>query len=499
MNKRTYFEDIPLPFPTRVAPTPPDIGDEDEEKNIAFPVEALPPVARAMTAEIARVSTSGNVPLAALCVIGIGSAALGGGIALSSGGGRQTKGNLYILGIAESGAGKGESFNLAAAPFYAAGGEALRRFEEDTRRPLDAELQLLEREAKSLAQKAANKEGEEAGKLRQEFQILQTRINDIKARLAAAPKYSVADATKEALGIAMLHQPHNAIASLSSEARGIFSIVKGRYGKEGGDEDFYCSAYSGDTLIVDRVNRDRVHLQHPCLTLLWLVQPGAAQEALGDEKLRDSGFLARCLIVDVKAEPRLRDAPPVPISTAINQAWTKTITGLLTAYRNNQGDAFCVQPDDGAVQVLHSYEQENIRRRTREGDLSDMAPSVARWGENAYRLALVFHALEHGSEAHARMLSSSTAESAVIAMRWFSERQLEALAVTRTAHNHKRLLSLLAVLAQHGGKITLRNLGRSHGFDEDEIRRLHQLYPSRFTITEEKPPTGRPSVVVTLT
>jgi hypothetical protein len=497
MSAKAFFEDIP--FPASVAPMGTgDVGDEAENKITSFPVESLPPVARAITEEIARISTSGNLPLASLCVIGIASASLGGGITLSSGGGRQTKGNLYILGIAESGAVKGESFNLAAAPFHAAGGDALRRFDEETKRPLDSELQLLDRQAKSLANKAANKEAEEADRLRQEFQVLQSRINNIKARLAAVPKYSVADATKEALGIAMLHQPHNAIASLSSEARGIFSIVKGRYGKEGGDEDLYCSAYSGDTLIVDRVNRDRVYLPHPCLTLLWLVQPGAAQEALGDEKLRDSGFLARCLIVDVKAEPRLRDAPPVPIVASISLAWAKTIAGLITTYRNNQGDAFCVQPDDEAVRVLHSYEQENIRRRTREGDLSDMAPFVARWGENAYRLALVFHALEHGSEAHTRMLSPSTAESAVTVMRWFSERQLEALAVTRTAHNDKRVLSLLAVLAQHGGKITLRNLGRSHGFDENEIRRLHQLHPSRFTITEEKPTTGRPSVVVTL-
>jgi hypothetical protein len=498
MSAKAFFEDIP--FPSRDAPMGAEnVGDETEEKNTSFPIEALPPVARAMTEEIARVSTSGNVPLASLCVIGITSAALGGGITLSSGGERQTKGNLYILGIAESGSGKGESFNLAAAPFHSAGADALRRFEEETKCPLDSELQLLDRQAKSLANKAANKEGEEADKLRQEFQALQSRINDIKAKLAAFPKYSVADATKEALGIAMLHQPHNAIASLSSEARGIFSIVKGRYGKEGGDEDFYCSAYSGDTLIVDRVNRDRVHLTHPCLTMLWLVQPGAAQEALGDEKLRDSGFLARCLIVDVKAKPRLRDAPPAPIVASISQAWTKTITGLLTTYRNNQGDAFCIQLDDPAVGVLHAYEQENIRRRINGDDLSDLAPFVARWAENAYRLTLVFHSLEHGPEAHTRMVSSSTAEAAVTVMRWFSECQLEALAVTRTAHNNKRVLSLLAVLAQHGGKITLRNLGRSHGFDEDEIRRLHQLNPARFTISEEKPTTGRPSVVVTLT
>ena len=74
-----------------------------------FPVDAMPPVAARMTREIARVTTSRNVPLAASSVLGFLSASIGAGIEIQTGGGRTTRGNLYLLAIAESGTGKGEN------------------------------------------------------------------------------------------------------------------------------------------------------------------------------------------------------------------------------------------------------------------------------------------------------------------------------------------------------------------------------------------------------
>lgn len=398
MTTAKSFDGVPDPSTDPASQAEPD-DLQDVESDTSFPLSDLPPIAVNMVLEIARVSTSGNVPLAAMSVIGVGAASLGGGIQLASGGGRLTKGNLYILGIAESGAGKGESFNLAAEPFYAAERDALRSFEIETSRSLNSDLQLAEKRSKSIAQKAASKSGEEAEALQKEFRQVRDQVSEIEKKLASAPKYSVADVTKEALGIAMVHQPHNAIASLSSEARGILSIIKGRYGKEGGDEDLYCSAYSGDPITVDRVNRDRVHLPHPCLSLLWFVQPGAAQDALGDDKLRDSGFFARCLIVDPKAEPKVRDMPPSPVCPFAKKRWSGAVTDLLSAYRNNPGEPKTVRPDESAVKILYGYEQENVIRRRNNGDLADIASFVARWSENAWRLALVFHALEHGKEA----------------------------------------------------------------------------------------------------
>jgi hypothetical protein len=106
---------------------------------------------------------------------------------------------------------------------------------------------------------------------------------------------------------------------------------------------------------------------------------------------------------------------------------------------------------------MNEYERENVRRRRRNGDLCDLASYVARWSENAWRIALVLHCAKHGTTAHTEELATPTAIDAVELMRWFSERQLEILHQGRREKHQKRLSALLAVLAEARGQITVQN------------------------------------------
>jgi hypothetical protein len=460
-------------------------------------MHCLPGIAGEMARQIARVTTAQNEPLAAASCLAVVSASIGAGLEVGTGGERRTRGNLYTLAIAASGTGKGESYKLAADPFEQLEAQAIATFEEQTRPHLTASLQVADSRAKRLVAAAA-KETDRHARIGAEMECRQamTEKEDLQRALEAAPAWKVADVTKEKLAVIMAGQPGEAVASLSSEARGIFSIVKGKYSSEGGDEDFYCSAYSGDSVTVDRVGRPRVTLRRPCLSILWMVQPDAARKAFGDSSLTESGLLPRFLTFDPKAEPQVRDAPPAPIPQACKAGWANLIGELVESYRLRGDEPRIATVTPEATALLAEYERENIRRRQSTGDLPDLAAYVARWAENAWRLAVVLHAARHGAAAHEAALDRETAGAAVELMRWFSTKQVQVLAAGRRENLKTRLLALLALLAEANGGISFRELHRSHGFDKAQVRQLAAVFPQKLTIEKRQAEMGRPSWIV---
>jgi hypothetical protein len=464
-----------------------------------FPLHCLPSIAGEMACEIARVTTSSNEPLAAASILGIVSASLGAGLEIKTGGERRTRANLFLLAIAESGTGKGEAYKIAVEPFENAEAKAIESFNTIEKPGLIAELKIAETTAKNLCSKAAKEGASSNNRGIENYKRSEEECAALKKKLDAAPHWKVADVTKEAMAVIIAEQPGEAVASLSSEARGIFSIVKGRYGKEGGDEDFYCSAYSGDSLTVDRLSRDRVILRRPCLSILWMVQPDAAKKAFGDEAFTTSGLLPRFLLFDTKAEPKERDKDPEPIPAETKVKWGGRIKALAKTYRAAGNTPYTVEVNSDARVLLRDYENENVRRRQNTGDLSDLASFVARWTENAWRLALVLHAAKNGSKAHLRKLDATTAANAIEISRWFSGQQLEVVSIRRRDAHKDRLLALLATLANGIDKrVKFRDLRRDHRFEEQEIRKLRDLWPDKFKIIQLRNGNKKPSFAAEL-
>lgn len=485
-------------------PLPPIADDDDksipnafESEATPFPTHCLPGVVGDMAREIGRVTTAQNEPLAAASVLALVSASIGSGLEVSTGGERRTRGNLFVLAIAASGTGKGENYKLAAEPFESLEAEAIEQFDMHTKPGLMAEISVAEARSKALCKQAAKEVDPHAGRAAlEDYRKAEEHRAAIQRKIDTAPRWKVADITREALALVMSGQPGEAVASMHSEARGLFNIIRGKYSKEGGDEDLYCSAYSGDAINIDRVGRVRVTLRRPCMSILWMVQPDAAKKALGEESFTESGMLPRFLMFDPKAEPKERYDQPEPIPPTIKQAWAKLVRSLASAYRMGGDNPQFATVSPEALAVLTEYERENVRRRCRGGDLSDIHSFVARWTENAWKIALCLHAARHGGDAHEFTMDAGTAGDALEVMRWFSNRQIETLAAGRHEKHQKRLLALLAVLASVKTEISLRDLRRSHSFEEEEVRQLQVAFPKAIRIEERRPETGRPSLVV---
>lgn len=476
----------------------PALPGEEDDGDEPFPLDCLPPTAERMAREIARVSTSQNEPLAAISVLGVLSASLGAGLELPTEAGKTVRGNLYLLAVAESGLGKGESSGPATAPLGDYEAELLAKWNREQRPALTSKQSFLQRKAKKLLSVAEKPGQDEECSLLQHVET-EKELAEIERMLAAPPKLQVGDATKEALQKAIATQPGEALASISAEARGVVAVLQGRYSQGGGkasagDEDFYTSAYSGDRISIDRVGRGAVSLKRPCLTILWMVQPDAADGLFRDEAMMVSGLVARFLLFDSQAEPMERETPPEPISPEAVESWAGLIRALLDSYRMNGDDPQTVEIEAEAARTLFAFGQETIRRRRKSGDLHDVPSLVARWAENAYRLALVLHAGRWSDKAHKKTVTVETAKAAIRLQRWFATKQLALLSRHRREKRQKRLLSLLALLAEGAGEISLRDLGRSHGFPEEEVRRLAEAFPTKLTV-EKRETGGRPSTV----
>ena len=474
---------------------------EIESGSPPFPVEILPPILREMAREVSKVAL---VPesLAVINLLGFVSSSLGGGLLIDSGGGRITPANLFLLGIAESGTGKGRAFSIVSQAFTKIESEEIYFWETERLPGVKKDLRLIEKDFKRL-EKSLDKTNDARSRdeIGREMQELEKQRAELEKELVVEPGFSVADITKEKLAISLEQQPGQALASHSPEGRGVIDVLMGKYGKgKESDEDLYLSAYSREPVKVSRLSRPPVNLSTPCLAVLWLIQPDKARKLIESEAITESGLLPRFLICDSKAEAMDEPEHPETMNEITMENWAGLIDDLLESFRAMGETPVTIKAEQDARKIIVDFRNESNARTRQGGDLRDITPFVARWAENAWRLALVLHAGEHGNEAGKHDLTAETARRAVEIVKWFCEEQLAILAPERNNRNRSRLLRLLSILGDHQGRRTLRDLAKSNGFPKDEVHKLAEQFPAQIKIEKEKPEGGgRPSEILTMT
>lgn len=471
----------------------PGIG-EDEEKILPFPLQHLPPAARAMAEAIARTERTPET-LAGCCVLGIMSASIGAGLQVTSGPNRVTRANLYIGASAESGTGKSETFRHAAKPFFAYERELIERWKAETLPGLQAEAEMLESEIAKLKKDAFSgksgkgKSGMEREEIRAALQLKKKALADVNAKLIA-PALCCEDVTSEKLAVMLAHNQEQ-LASLSPDAGSIVNNLLGRYSKlDRTDEGIYVKTFSGDNCRVDRQGREPVLLQRPCLAALWLVQPDKLETLLGKTELTDGGMIPRLLVCHTRATPRpiVDGVEGIPAATA--NAWAMLVGKLIHAFRM-ASEPFTIEPTPEAWRMMKDHHNQIVARRL--GELRDVTTFAARWNEQAWRIAVCLHAGLHGEDAGGRMLAADTAASAIALADWFAGEQLRILARGRHAARRAKLDEVLELLADNPKGITARDVQRK-GIEgsADEARALLTQMETDGELTgkDSKPETG---------
>jgi putative DNA primase/helicase len=449
--------------PKRVSKPAIELPEESDELEAEpFPLDALPP---AMATIIAAVSRTERVPLAlpAVCALGVGSAAIGAGLEVTSGPNRATRANLYLLASAESGSGKSETFRLIAAPLVDHQARLLETWRQKTSPQLQSEIRVLDKEIAALERKAA-KSGDpmERERLRGELEYKLARKDEMTAR-AAMPCIIAQDVTTERLAV-LLRDNREVVFSSSPDARKLVDNLMGRYnpGKTT-DESLYLQAYSGDFVRVDRQGRDAVVLNKPCLALCWFVQPDLPATMLDEQSLSVSGFLPRLLICHTNAAPRRIEGEEQILSESVRDQWTQLVGDLLATF-HAADKPHVITPTPAAVAVFTDFHNSIVDRRA--VDLADVGAFAARYAENAWRLAVVLHAAQWAGDAGSESLTAETAANAVRVVEWFAASQLDILAKGRLAAAAKvqdEVLELLETTRQHKSLafITAREVHRA--------------------------------------
>jgi len=409
----------------------------DDETDSAFPLTALPELVADMVRMVSAAKQTPEV-LGAICALGVGSAAIGKNMVVASREHQKTPGNLFLIGTAESGSGKSQTMHHYVEPILNIESEQRLKFRNETKPRLQAELERL-RQPRAQSPKGTKSSADDA--LRAEAL---RRAEEIESELIP-PQFMCDDVTSEKLARILASQGECQF-SCSSEARNAVKNLCGRYSRNGADTDevLLLMGYSGERVVVNRVMGADILLENPSIALLWLVQPDKFREMLENPSLTEGGFLPRCLVAHTNAKRQRRTGKERSFDTVLATAYGQRIDALFRAYRMSTSKTPCVvQPDHEAVELMRDFYNSTVDER-----YADVAPYVARWEENAWRIALVLHALEHGANADKKMLSGDVAARAIAIQKFFGEQQLAFLSAGRQAKRDKRKSKVLEVVAK---------------------------------------------------
>lgn len=502
MNNGTYTSTVPTRRPFADVPDVDQLASEADvpTPTSVFPVHCLPPTVSAMAsavADIVQVPISLSGPVA----LGMLSGAIGARLELESGPARTCRPNLYLLVSAASGSGKSETLRLLGAPLTARERQDVETHRRDTLPGILADLDLLGVEIERLKKAARGEELTAAGREELRAQLQVKRAAQERAEVEKQdPVLTVENVTTEKLAL-LLSRREETLFSLSGDAGGIVNNLLGRYNKaERTDESLYLKAWTGEPERVDRLGRESVTLNRPCLSALWLVQPDKVESLLANAALSDGGLLPRFLICHSGCEPQeISDGHAVGMHEATSQGWSALVEDLVEHWRKRRGEASVVRPAEGTHVLFREHFNASVRRY-HTGELRDVNSFRARWTEQGWRIALCLHAGHHGGEAGARPLSVKTAAAALEITDWFVEQQLGVLAKGRTERRLTRLEGLCTRLIGYGGSASLRDLEKANGFMPAEVRALAAAFPQRLSVELRSagPQGGRPSEVASL-
>lgn len=470
-----------------------DTGEPDQQS--PFPLGLLPAPMRGI---IAEASQGFLVPhsLPAACTLSSVACVLGAGLEVYSDSAHNAtlRANLFMMPVAQSGTGKGRAYGEIMRPVEEAAKRAKEEWGTNVKPTLQADLHAADAiiaKCKKVIGRENTSEAEVQA-ARAEMASAVKDQNKAAEALEFGPVWNAGETTREKLAAMTAGQIGEAISVMSGEARGIVSVLSGRYTKGESDEDIYLSLYSGDSISINRKCSPTVNLHRPCGTVLIMLQPDKARELMGKSSMTESGFFPRFCAWDAKAEAEPLPEVPHRISPAARDSWSELIETLASEYRNKGDDPRIVRPVPEAFTVMRAFDNECRRNRRTGGKQADIASYSARWAENAWKLALVLHAGQHGADAHKRPLSETTAKDAVELMQWFIAGQLELLSVGRNQKRQARLTQLRE-LVQLAPK-TMRDLANSHGFKQAEVQELVASTPLLEIETIDT--GGRPSPIV---
>jgi hypothetical protein len=171
-------------------------------------------------------------------------------------------------------------------------------------------------------------------------QAIEDEIIDLEDTIEpeiVAPQLWAQDCTPENTAMIMAKN-HERVSVIAAEG-GILDTLGGRYNSGVANLDLYLQSFSGDSVKVNRVNRDDIFLNDPALSLGLLPQPQVIKALGAKAEFTGRGFMGRPLYFIPKSNlgNRTLDTEPIPEQTKKNYIQTVNTLLKLKPIENSDG------------------------------------------------------------------------------------------------------------------------------------------------------------------
>lgn len=225
------------------------------------------------------------------------------------------------------------------------------------------------------------------------------------------PRLRIEDATTEAAQEICKDSP-NGIMVLQDELTGFFGRIEKYGGKSGGaDRSFWLQAYGGGQYAVNRIGRGSFLIDNLSVTMLGGIQPGPLRSLVAEAQ--DDGLIQRFIPVMLQKAQRDQDVATPPVA----EEFGDLVEALheLDAPRN----FFGVQPltfSEGARAVREALADEHFRFvLVMEQMNSKLATHIGKYDGLFVRLCVIWHCVEHATNADGLPLEVSEATASRVA------------------------------------------------------------------------------------
>jgi len=359
-----------------------------------FPIDCLPSRLRSYVEAVA-IHTQTPMDMAAGAALGVLAACLQGKVKVEGNIGHYEQTSLYIFLIAPPGSRKSAVIHAMTAAIedyeqkYNEGNKTAMRRNKQERESLQRDINRLTRQ------------------LEVKYDTLtELELQHTQDKLAELPEIKplqifTDDCTSESM-IRLLRDNHGRMSLISAEG-GAFDNIVGRYTKKP-NLDVRLKGICGDTIRVDRINREPDYIRNPALSMIISAQPGVLSELMQSSLLDGRGFLARLFYINIPSAAMPKSFRSAPIPATIREDYDNLIFHLLDL-SENEPITLHLAPEaiNQMDELCHSVEAylRNEHRDMRE------------WGSKYIGLVLRTAGLLHIAADGAGDIQTETVENAI--------------------------------------------------------------------------------------
>lgn len=359
-----------------------------------FPIDCLPSRLRSYVEAVA-IHTQTPMDMAAGAALGVLATCLQGKVKVEGNIGHYEQTSLYIFLIAPPGSRKSAVIHAMTAAIedyeqkYNEGNKTAMRRNKQERESLQRDINRLTRQ------------------LEVKYDTLtELELQHTQDKLAELPEIKplqifTDDCTSESM-IRLLRDNHGRISLISAEG-GAFDNIVGRYTKKP-NLDVWLKGICGDTIRVDRINREPDYIRNPALSMIISAQPGVLSELMQSSLLDGRGFLARLFYINIPSAAMPKSFRSAPIPATIREDYDHLIFHLLDL-SENEPITLHLAPEaiNQMDELCHSVEAylRNEHRDMRE------------WGSKYIGLVLRTAGLLHIAADGAGDIQTETVENAI--------------------------------------------------------------------------------------